>query len=423
MDLDEGTTDTHNRNPTGKNQHGPTTPASDSRLQELLRQYHQERITSNERISQLLETEGIKMSAATVKRRRRELDLVGSRVIAKKMPAHVAEKLVVNELNRDPARQMGVKKIMYNVARNSGEHIPKRIVSDVMHKYDPEGFDQRQPTSKRIMRFPKTPLGIHERWSADGHDKLYKIGFPIWGIVDDATGYGLEAWVVPSNRLGYIIGYLFLCCIEKYGGIPPQVTTDHGSETTQLYGIQNALRSIFHPEYPSNELPAHVFLRSVHNISIERSWLQLRLDFGDNAVIAFEKGASDHGYNDQDPLQYELCQWLWSKLLRQELSRAWNARNTLPVRKQKDKPGPSGMSRKVAFTLPNLWNGGNYLLPVDLAVVREIKEAMGGDDILEFTSREFREQAQGIFDVLSVTSLSFSNVWHVFHAMLPKFVD
>ena len=30
-------------------------------------------------------------------------------------------------------------------------------------------------------------VGIHQRWSADGHDKLYKIlGFPIWAIVDDA---------------------------------------------------------------------------------------------------------------------------------------------------------------------------------------------------------------------------------------------
>ena len=66
-------------------------------------------------------------SAPTVKWLRRELGLVGSRVIAKTMPNHVAKKLVVNELNRDPARQMGVKKIIYNVAQNSGEHIPKYV--------------------------------------------------------------------------------------------------------------------------------------------------------------------------------------------------------------------------------------------------------------------------------------------------------
>ena len=39
---------------------------------------------------------------------------------------------------------------------------------------------------KRIHCVKKYPIGIHQRWSADGHDKLYKIGFPIWAIVDDA---------------------------------------------------------------------------------------------------------------------------------------------------------------------------------------------------------------------------------------------
>ena len=31
------------------------------------------------------------------------------------------------------------------------------------------------------------------------------------------TGNWLDAWVVPSNRLGHVIGYLFLCLIEKFG--------------------------------------------------------------------------------------------------------------------------------------------------------------------------------------------------------------
>jgi hypothetical protein len=92
------------------------------------------------------------------------------------------------------------------------------VVSQIMHVHDPDGFKGRDPTSKKIVRFPKVPIGIHERWSCDGHDKLYKIGFPIWGIVDDATSRALGLWVVPSNRYGHIIGYLFLCCVERYGG-------------------------------------------------------------------------------------------------------------------------------------------------------------------------------------------------------------
>ena len=45
----------------------------------------------------------------------------------------------------------------------------------------------------------KVPLGIHECWAGDGHDKLYKIGFPVWAVVDDATGKWLDTWVVPAQ--------------------------------------------------------------------------------------------------------------------------------------------------------------------------------------------------------------------------------
>jgi hypothetical protein len=124
--------------------------------------------------------------------------------------------------------------------------IIRDFVSEVMHVHDPDGFDLREPTAKRLFRVPtdpvhvhepddsdlrepaakklcrgpKVPIGIkiHERWAGDGHDKLYKIGFPVWVVVDDATSKWLGAWVVPCNRLNDIIAYLFLCLVEKFGG-------------------------------------------------------------------------------------------------------------------------------------------------------------------------------------------------------------
>ena len=130
-----------------------------------------------------------------------------------------------------------------------------------MHIHDNDAFNEREPTTKRVFRVPKHPIGIHERWSGDGHDKLYKIGFPVWAMVDDATGKWLGAWVVPSNRMGEIVAYLFLCLVKKYkgksacvygytlpvsdvtaSGMPLQSSTDCGSETTKLYGLAMALR-------------------------------------------------------------------------------------------------------------------------------------------------------------------------------------
>lgn len=62
----------------------------------------------------------------------------------------------------------------------------------------------------------------------------------------------------------------------------------------------SGVSEILHPEYCSNELPAHVFLRSVHNITIERSWLRLRMGLGDNAIQWFEKGINEGFYNPHD---------------------------------------------------------------------------------------------------------------------------
>lgn len=67
--------------------------------------------------------------------------------------------------------------------------------------------------------------------------------------------------------------------------------------------MQLYIRAIFHPDFDLTELPAHVYLRSVHNISIERSWLRLRLDWGDNVVLFFNKGIEDGFYNPNDAQQ------------------------------------------------------------------------------------------------------------------------
>ena len=127
-----------------------------------------------------------------------------------------------------------------------------------------------------------------ERWAGDGHDKLYSIGFPIWAVVDDAMSKWLGAWVVLSNRMGNIIGYLFLTLVEKYSGmfssfdtssgyiqtyylmlgIPLEFSTDCSSETTQLFGLVSAL---WYVHVSSSYDLSHVFVILQQNLS-SRVW-------------------------------------------------------------------------------------------------------------------------------------------------------
>ncbi|KAF8801851.1 hypothetical protein BYT27DRAFT_7215749 [Phlegmacium glaucopus] len=180
-------------------------------------------------------------------------------------------------------------------------------------------------------------------------------------------------------------------------GMPLQFSTDCGSETTQLFGLANALY--------------------VHNISIECSWLCLQLEWGDNAVLAFKKGRDEGVYNPNDPahccFQRKLGQWLWPKLLRKSLREFMDFRNGVHMRNDNEKAGPSSMSQNEAFSLPENWGGCNCLLKVDMVIIAELKEAMGGDEILDFVSKEFSEKAQVAYDSLGVTDLNSENVWYI----------
>lgn len=134
------------------------------------------------------------------------------------MPHQDKVQLIIDELDKDVSGSQGLDNIKACLAF-LGIHLTRDFISDVMHEFEAKGFDHREPGAKKILRIAKNPVGINERWAGDGHDKLYSIGFPIWAVVDDATSKWLGAWVVPSNRMGNIIGYLFLTLVEKYHGM------------------------------------------------------------------------------------------------------------------------------------------------------------------------------------------------------------
>jgi hypothetical protein len=89
--------------------------------------------------------------------------------------------------------------------------------------------------------------------------------------------------------------------------------------------------------------------------------------------------------------------------------------NNRRIRKQAGKVGPHSMSRAFAYQFPEKWGGTDFLLPVDLELVRELKDIVSeGEDLLAFTSAEFSAQAEIIFANSGVTSITTSNAWAVY---------
>src|SRR6266436_4923320 len=94
--------------------------------------------------------------------------------------------------------------------------------------------------------------------------------------------------------------------------------------------------------------------------------------------------------------------------------------NGVRMQTDKQKPGPSGMLCNEAFSMPEQWGGHNCLLPIDVNVICEIKDAMGGDSLLEFTTAKFSAQCEAAYNSLGISKLTAENVWHVFQALYPS---
>ncbi|KAF8555790.1 hypothetical protein OG21DRAFT_1410338 [Imleria badia] len=92
-------------NPNGKNQHKDCPSSDNDRVAEILHEYHHRNITNKKLISKLLLAEhGIRMSEATVTRRRKSLGLHGSRTTSHTLSATVKRQLVLDQMAKDPAR-------------------------------------------------------------------------------------------------------------------------------------------------------------------------------------------------------------------------------------------------------------------------------------------------------------------------------
>lgn len=106
---------------------------------------------------------------------------------------------------------------VYHSLRLSKLFVCSDKVTQVMQDHAPEGFQQRAPGTKVIHRTQLHSNGPDDDWSMDGHDKLAKVGFEIYGIRDKFSGKFLYYVVLPSNRYAAVIGVVLLKCIKKYG--------------------------------------------------------------------------------------------------------------------------------------------------------------------------------------------------------------
>ncbi|KAJ2936126.1 hypothetical protein H1R20_g967, partial [Candolleomyces eurysporus] len=369
------------------------------------------------------------------------MGLKGSTSTTRDLPDEVKRQHVLDALAIDPAARQGPGSIRENIRRDSKVHLTVKCVRDEMRAINPGGFAARDPSAKKITRSTLTSPGPHAEWSADGHDKLKEIGFPIWGIRDKWSRKWIGLWVVPCNRKLEVVAYCYLTAILDVEGRPRQTTTDCGSETTLIYGLANALAEIERVPMEDPNISAHRFLKSVRNITIERGWVSLRMNVVENIRMCWNAGA--HLVNRADPNQKyvlitilhnlltqtwafsELVNWLWSGYIQEELDKFRVKMNAHKPRVNHNQRLPTAISPNIAMETYRTQNAEWCLEPTNLELVRQLREQLGGDQLIRFNSPGYGQLAQSVLTSLnlSIRMVTGVNIWTVYQKMLPQMME
>ena len=86
------------------------------------------------------------------------------------------------------------------------------------------------------------------------------------------------------------------------------------------------------------------------------------------------------------------------------------------MRKDNEKAGLSNCSQNDAFCMLEDHSLTNCLLPLN---EDQIKDAMGGDALLDFVPPEHAMKFESAYNSLGVAELTMQNAWHIFEALLP----
>ncbi|RPB03304.1 hypothetical protein L873DRAFT_1670864 [Choiromyces venosus 120613-1] len=137
-----------------------------------------------------------------------------------------------------------------------------------MKVVDPEGVASRAEafgTQRKRKEF--TVKGPNQVLSIDGHDKLSRFGFEIYGAIDAYSQYIAWCYVGISNWTAVSVNKQYLRLLRTTLHMPRLIRSDKGTETVLLAASHVTLRRANHPSLKFSEI--YCFGKSTKNQHIE----------------------------------------------------------------------------------------------------------------------------------------------------------
>ncbi|RXW17274.1 hypothetical protein EST38_g8582 [Candolleomyces aberdarensis] len=169
----------------------------------------------------------------------------------------------------------------------------------------------------RIRRRTYSVPGPNSLWHHDGQHRLIRWGIVIHGFIDGYSRLivGLRA---HNNNRGQTVLDLFLEAAQDYG-VPERIRGDHG--------IENILIAAWMEAHCTSRRSPYIWGRSVHNVRIERLWVDVTAQVGSHWHEAFIQLELHHGLDINNPQHLWLLQTLFLPVVNEQLSffsEGWN---------------------------------------------------------------------------------------------------
>ncbi|KAJ6491009.1 hypothetical protein C8R45DRAFT_1137970 [Mycena sanguinolenta] len=359
----------------------------------------------------------------TLKKLNRELGIVSAR---RPLPEHICTTLIAKQMAENVTGTNGPNTIQKRIAFQDGVPIARQVfvlfsvasliivmsvsrakVRKTMHALDPGGPARRFPAKRPPkVRSTLTDSAVYYEIHLDGHEKLNfkalrmgRAGIDMYGGRCHGSGYIVHMTVVPNARGPFTIGHLYLDLVESTGEIPMQITVDGGTETQYIFQFHEQLRAQFLPDISSAEAPSCVALKSSDNIPIEALWSYFLKYTGHDLKAAILLGKAENYINIANELHIDLFHWLWSRIVQNAVNQFVQYWNTHKTRKQSNKYLPSGVAPQEVFKHPENFGLRHAGIPVDLNVVRELRNALpkSREDCFRWVPLDFDLRAVGAY--------------------------
>ncbi|KAJ3774485.1 hypothetical protein FB446DRAFT_786925 [Lentinula raphanica] len=286
-------------------------------------------------------------------------------------------------------------------------------------QYEPELIKKRKARNLKRKQFYSA--GVNDMWAMDQHDKWkYKFGLALHICIDSFTGImkWLKIWWTNSNPCIVVSYYLE---VIRTTGVTCLVTqSDLGTENVGVANCHTVLRHLIDPSLEGTI--QHRYMADKKNIIPEIGWSQLRRRWTPGFEDLLDYGVNQGWYDSENTLKNLVFRWVFIPWLQAELDSYRNHINLCSKRSDKNKVLPHGVPSHIEKS-PESYGAVDFGIEVEARYINTIAETFAPSDhpVFQLVPPSFAEMIGAFYITLESPTITRSNVWDIYLALLEKF--